>query len=73
MYFSQTLCHPLAFAPNSLFTFAGTYRSFVVDLHKLDDPVDVRADENVECRKAHLLLMLACTLRKERQDSSEEQ
>ena len=40
---SHRLCHPLAFAPNSLFTFVV---SFVVDLHELDDPVDVRADEN---------------------------
>ena len=47
--------------------------SFVVDLHKLDDPVDVRADENgVWVRKGSPVAYVSMHT-KERQDSSEEQ
>ena len=43
MYFSQTLCHPRAFKQP---VHICRNVSFVVNLHKLNDPVDVTADEN---------------------------
>ena len=48
--------------------------SFVVDLNMLDDPLDIRADENggYGSEEVHLLRTSVCILTKEKQDSFDE-